>query len=421
MPLNASEALVTRLARRTFLSLWSEPNPLARPGKELCDLLVVCDPEVIIFSVKEVELGDSGDATVDWERWRKRAIDNSVKQIRGAERTIRRTEFVVRADGSPGIKFPPAERLRVHRVAVALGGRGEVPFEQGDLGDGFVHVLDDESLELILSELDTVTDFVAYLGAKEALVSAAHTVISYGEADLLAVYLHKGRRFPQTANVLVIEPGAWEQLSAKPEWANRKFADRESRIWDGLIETLVSLTGVPGSVGAQDIETRESAFRVMAREDRFSRRVLASSFNEFMAEAAAARVRARAALSPSGVLYVFLATGRDEPREHRANELTLRCFVARGLAARGVPGFADTSQRTKPPGYPAMSPDLVIGLATERYVSGAGFSLDAIRLSIPNWTAPHDQKLNGIQSELGYFVSPRLSSGSVDEYPASDA
>lgn len=48
MPVTPSEILVTRLARRSFLSLWSESNPLARRGKELCDLLVVCHPDVVI-------------------------------------------------------------------------------------------------------------------------------------------------------------------------------------------------------------------------------------------------------------------------------------------------------------------------------------------------------------------------------------
>ena len=81
MSLTPSEALVAELCRGSFLTLWSEPNPVAKPGKELCDLLVVCSPDVVIFSVKEVGLTESEDPRVGWERWRRRAIEASVKQI----------------------------------------------------------------------------------------------------------------------------------------------------------------------------------------------------------------------------------------------------------------------------------------------------------------------------------------------------
>jgi hypothetical protein len=50
---NQSEEYLARLCRRSFLSLWSYPTPQGKnAGKELCDCLVVCDPDVIIFSVK---------------------------------------------------------------------------------------------------------------------------------------------------------------------------------------------------------------------------------------------------------------------------------------------------------------------------------------------------------------------------------
>ena len=57
-------------------------------GKELCDILVVCDPDIVIFSVKDIGLKETSDPSVDWERWRKKAIDASCKQIYGAQRWI---------------------------------------------------------------------------------------------------------------------------------------------------------------------------------------------------------------------------------------------------------------------------------------------------------------------------------------------
>jgi hypothetical protein len=135
----------------------------------------------------------------------------------------------------------------------------------------------------------------------------------------------------------------------------------------------------------------------MARENRFERRVLAQQFNEFMRLAAAREVRARIATSPSGVVYVFLATDRNEPREQRAQELQLRCFVARGRQPEGT---------------------TVVGIATEQYLQGGGFSLDVARLTIETWTPEHEKMMRGIQADLGYFASPRQQRASVDEYPA---
>jgi hypothetical protein len=51
--MNKAELLVYRLCRKSFLSLWSYMNPRRKPsGKELCDVIVVCEPDVLIVSVK---------------------------------------------------------------------------------------------------------------------------------------------------------------------------------------------------------------------------------------------------------------------------------------------------------------------------------------------------------------------------------
>src|SRR6266545_2747485 len=87
--MNLAEQLVARLARRSFLALWSYANPRGKKGKELCDVLAVCDPNVVIFSVKDLAMPATGNVRVDWQRWHRGAIDESVKQIHGAERWLR--------------------------------------------------------------------------------------------------------------------------------------------------------------------------------------------------------------------------------------------------------------------------------------------------------------------------------------------
>ena len=401
MPVTPSEILVTRLARRSFLSLWSESNPLARQGKELCDLLVVSDPDVVIVSVKEVALEHGTDSSVDEERWRRRAIEKSLEQLYGAERQLGRMERVIRSDGSSGLALPPSARRRVHRIAVALGANRALSLSCGDFGKGYVHVFDELALDRLMGELDTVSDFVGYLSAKEALTARSQAIlVTGGEEQLLAVYLHHGRRFPAGADLLVIEPASWEALTAKPDWLRRKEADAESYVWDGLIELVTEGTGIPGSLGEQGLDERETVLRTMAREDRFARRLLAHGFNEFMARAVAIQIRARQVRSPSGVVYVFLATDRAEPRDERVRELQFRCLVARGQQP---------------------SATTVIGLATERYVAHAGFSLDVIHLSIDRWTPEHEQLMVRIQEDLGYFSAPLRQSVRTDEYPATDS
>ena len=61
MPLTDSEAYLAKLASRSFLSMWSYPNPGFGPpgnrskGKELCDLMVVFGNTVILFSDKDCD------------------------------------------------------------------------------------------------------------------------------------------------------------------------------------------------------------------------------------------------------------------------------------------------------------------------------------------------------------------------------
>lgn len=400
MPLTPSEALVADLCRRSFLSLWSEPNPITRvtPTKELCDLLVVCAPHVVIFSVKEIGFKDTGKTEVDWDRWQRRAVEASADQICGAERWICNNSRVIRADGSPGLQLPSADTIKVHRVAVALGGKGEVPYKQGDFGKGYVHVLDEVSLRIVLEELDTITDFVEYLAAKEALTERGVLRFMEGqEEDLLALYIHQERSFPEEPDLLVVGENLWSSIIEKPEWKARKEADRESYIWDRLIETLSELNHAPGMPATEALDQLDGALGIMARESRFARRVLAQAWGEFMRDAVPKRIRARMITSLSGVIYVFLASARDEDREDRRMELTLRCFVARGLDKSGA--------------------DTVVGIATERYDGSAGFSLDAVRITKTTWTDADQRDLEGIQRDLGYFSAPVLSRVSGDEFP----
>jgi hypothetical protein len=68
----------------------------------------------------------------------------------------------------------------------------EHPFTVGNLDrkKKFVHVLDEFSLEVVMRELDTVSDFVEYLRERERFLTSENTlVMAAGEEQLIAAYL----------------------------------------------------------------------------------------------------------------------------------------------------------------------------------------------------------------------------------------
>lgn len=84
-----AERYVAQLCKQSFLSIWSYPGVFrdqCRPGgkgdgKEVCDLLVVFENHIIIFSDKDCRFGSGGNLKTEWARWFKKAVRNSAKQV----------------------------------------------------------------------------------------------------------------------------------------------------------------------------------------------------------------------------------------------------------------------------------------------------------------------------------------------------
>ena len=276
--MNAAEKLVYNLCNNSFFILWSYPNPRRkRSYKELCDILVVCSVNVIIISVKEIEVKGSGNYSVDSERWYREAIKRSVRQIYGAERQLIDMNEVFTSEGYKAISLPDINSRKIFRIAVALGSEGRFGIPSGDFGKGFVHVFDENSLRIVMNELDTIVDFTRYLEEKEKAISRNKKVMS-SEEDLLAYYLLSGYGydFPDKCNV-VIEEGIWRNLKRKREYKKLKKLNRISYVWDNLIQQLVRdyLTGHWDTTNT--LQEVEQALRMMVLEDRFSRRYLGVS------------------------------------------------------------------------------------------------------------------------------------------------
>ncbi|UAJ12435.1 hypothetical protein [Polymorphobacter megasporae] len=236
--LTESEAILARLCERSFLRLWTYPNLYRAPSKELTDLMVVFRNDVLLFSDKSCVYPDTGDAMLDWRRWFSRAIGTSAHQVRQAERWLLTYPDQVFLDAKAQDRLPialpvPAD-MRVHRICVATGAAercrretgqpmlgidltiadAAVPLRIGTVSKarGFLHVFDADALALVLAELDTISDVVAYLVAKEALAAKGLFKRARSEADLLAYYLHNNRTLPAEAEPFVLEPDLWRQV-----------------------------------------------------------------------------------------------------------------------------------------------------------------------------------------------------------------
>ena len=191
------EKYLSKLSEETFFGLWSFPNVYtdegiskSGSGKELCDLLVVFENKIIIFSDKDIAFKFDIDTEIAWKRWFKRAVLKSSNQLYGAEKWIRELPNRVFLDKRCSHKFPLplSERdWEIHLVAVTCntinpaakyfggGSSGtfiqiypynykaclDKPFTIGDLfpDKTYVHVLDELSLDLLMEELNTISDF----------------------------------------------------------------------------------------------------------------------------------------------------------------------------------------------------------------------------------------------------------------------
>jgi hypothetical protein len=395
MPFTPSEQLVYDLCKTSFLSLWSYANPKQLKGKELCDVLAVFGRHVILFSVKEITLKPHADPRVAADRWIRRAVDESIGQLRTARRVLPRMEQVIKSDGSSGVRLPPPAERIVHSIAVAAGGNREVPFGGGFRDGEYVHVIDEVALRAILGELDTAPDFLHYLEAKESFKGV---VVCEGEENFFATYLHSGREFPDVDRVLAPD-GLWAQVQAKPEFKARKAEDEISYWWDQRIERVIEDSMI--STEAPGIQNdNELVVRTMASETRFERRVLSTACIDWLRKK---RTGGRVTCSPKTQTgYVFLTKPRDGDREVRVAELMARCMDAR---SPNGPLSRSGESATK-----------IIGLATEIY-DPSGWSMDVVYLDKPQWS---DKDEAATEEGREIFTLPRekeISRLSLDEFP----
>ena len=300
-----SERYLAEIAQRTFLSFWSHPNLFRSPAKELADLVIIFGEDIIVFSDKSCEYkeGDHG-----WSRWYRRAILDSAHQLHRAAGWFRNHPTEIYMDAKCERRFPlhVPTSPRIHLVAVATGARkaaeqhfggdgslilhteadGSEKFIVGDLDHSkdLVHIFDDVSLSIVLAELDTVSDFTAYLRRRTAFLRSGPEIYANSEFDLLAHYL-KGMNNDEhdfvvpaqdePATLIAVE-GNWNEFVSSGAYQRKKAADEDSYVWDRIIEDVARHAdqGTLETGQEHGLVGNEELLRFLAAENRFSRRQL---------------------------------------------------------------------------------------------------------------------------------------------------
>jgi hypothetical protein len=456
------------LAEKTFLNLWSYPNTFIDKrtgvnghGKELCDLLVVCDDHVLIFSDKMIVWPEGNDPVMTWSRWFKRAVQKSMKQIRGAERWI--TTFPNRIFLDRECKqrlplaLPPAERRRVHGIVVARGageacrdffGEGSgsfliipsikdehhylgtpIPFAVGDIDSSgsFIHVLDDATLEIVMSELDTITDFTAYLQKKEMIIRSNKLLSAAGEDELVAYYMTHMNANQEHDFVapdgsalcdddhLSIGLGFYSAMLSNPHYRAKKIADESSYIWDGLIQAftmhMLSGTTIVPDGSSSEWPDHEESVRRMALVPRYLRRGLGAGILDALQQGALAPRFTRGFLIGLETGFVFMTLARPQPdlpggyEQYRsARRNMLESYVLAML-------------------WNNKNLSRVVGLATEPYGGNGGSSEDLIMAEQPEWTPAIMKELKERKRKHRVFRTTRYLEYQIEdrEFPLKPA
>jgi hypothetical protein len=447
-----SERYLQRLCKRSFLSLWSYPGVYRDQGggKEVCDLLVVFENHVLIFSDKDCDFPDHDNLGVAWCRWFRKSVLESARQVWGAERWIRAYPARLFLDRACTKRFPlelpNPSAAKFHRIVVAhgaspkcrrhFGASGSLivsssikgqdhfanpvsvkPFMLGDLEPTreFVHVLDDTGLDVVMRELDTTPDFVRYLESREALIRNDRLVGAAGEEDLLGCYLlnlgDDGRfDFPVPSDcALIVTEGTWKKYVRLPKRQARIEANEVSYAWDNAIEKfnkdIIAGTVPPELVLHADVARLERAVRFMAAEPRYFRRLLANAFLDFFNHHPSHKAGTRVVLpfAPGRPCYVFSLLPRVKPVQPDTEYRRER--ICRLLAA---------CMTTK-----AMHPQVqfVVGLATEPEGSLLDSS-DLLCLDVRQWTNEDNARARELQKQWGVMVKEERRARSREaDYP----
>ena len=447
-----TEKLLSNLCEKTFLKFWSYPNPYRKDkkGKELCDLIAVFENHIFIFCVKKIGALDNLDKniSVTWPRWKKKAIDRQIENLKGAEKYIKSGNPVfVDRKREKKLPFNIPKNMKIHKFVVAYGAEkalrelsaddyhGSLAISYGkhlqqsskntpfsielDKTDP-VHVLDDRSFEIVLRELDTIYDFTSFIDEKEAAIKTCGSLLYFGEHDLLGQYFlnydeeqNRYRLNPEKpGSPIITMDGFWEYFSTTEEFERRKKANEISYLWDEFIQSVYQDALDGTLLNDVDLAKGNDPVHEMAKEPRFMRRGLSEEIRKEVQNfpetdhVILPKVKfAHSFYKDKG--YVFLQlkcpqTGDFEARYRpvRQKMLEIACGVIRNRY---------------------IHLNTVIGIAMYATKFSNGNSRDFMLLDCSDWTREKREHYERENQDFGFFKSENIRETvkHVQEFPDS--
>lgn len=332
-----SERYLIHKCNNTFFSLWSYPNlhTVEKNSKELCDVLAVFGNHIFIFSDKNITFSENVDVEIAWNRWYRHAIDDAARQIIGAERYIleNRPLFIdAKLTKAFPLDIPVDENTVIHRIIVARGirkackrhfggGSGSLIVNTAIAGEQhychvsktgqpikhkqdqpiftvglitdrkkYFHVFDDFTLDCIMDELDTVSDFIAYLDCKEELINSGKNILATGEEDILARYLScmendkhciVDQQELHSSDFFTFDD-LWKTYVQNTQYLIKKQENEKSYLWDELINKTIDnmMKGTLKQMSHKDYKHQSELFYRFVLPTRVERRLISEEFVE---------------------------------------------------------------------------------------------------------------------------------------------
>jgi hypothetical protein len=305
------------------MDYWTVLNPHHRSGNqklELCDALVVCGDYVLVFQHKQINLSFDENPSKKWERWTRKAIDGALAQLKGSRKKLSEVNLEIYLDPACNqklhLELPNVNNRKVFYIAVVGDNKNAAQQLFGQNSDTFIvlsdttdqklsssinaighlpqhfdsieniHIFEERGLNLLLDELDTITDFCDYLAKRKRFFIEFKSVIAASEAELLWLYFRSygsemGTAFAVGAKEnaydrVFLEEGSWSEFSNLEMWRQKKKDDVTSYLWDRLLARFTTnyLNNRGKHFRPSGKEKNEGGFRFMAIESRLSRRDL---------------------------------------------------------------------------------------------------------------------------------------------------
>ncbi|UPG84522.1 hypothetical protein L2Y94_14400 [Luteibacter aegosomatis] len=370
MPGNSeTEKDLAVLAEQVFKGLWSYPSiqrdtglSTSGTGKEVIDLLLYFENDVVLFSDKKIGFPIHPDIAVAWQRWYGKSVTKSVEQLCGAEKYIRKSgdrlfldvkcqnpfHFDLRRDGLTfhlvAVTYNTVNPCRTYQSAGGERSDGSLAYNFGvhdermvcrpfiipnlNATETFVHVLDEISRQRIFEELPTATDFIHYLDEKEKAVRSGRLNGVHCESDILSNYLSNRVKddFNISDNVRYVDDsvtvgrGDWLSYTSSKEFLTWKEKARDAQPWNELVQRFSGfLLEATISAGREHgMAPHEKTLRYLASESIYSRAYLSDFMvnkrHEIDGFDATNQMQALVAVSPMKKrrAYVFVFTSSEK-------------------------------------------------------------------------------------------------------------